>query len=302
MPARKAEVEYDNPRPRDAAIRRAVKDDYVPMNDTESEYKAPTIDSDFNDSYAQQGLQPSVGGAQVQYKKQLKNTASTQINRSQKQTANIAARQQQTAAQDIKAGAGNRGPGTRSVPRISKKSSLKKVVSPKGAKKFVKGSAVAYRNLAIGLWLWFFLQLPVALLSIVLFGATYAVADAIPAMIRGVTGDFVYAGITFVLNTLSAPVNAIARAVFGTDLGGLTENTLSGAFIAAHFIIYIIGLATLIICAFLYLLSNIRCLSGKGAGGKMITFIVAFVGYALPLFNIFPWFIFWVIAVWRYPK
>ncbi len=60
---RKVEAEYDNPRPRDAALRSARKEQtprksditYRPANDNNL-----SIDQQFNDSYALKGLQPSI--------------------------------------------------------------------------------------------------------------------------------------------------------------------------------------------------------------------------------------------------
>ena len=154
-------------------------------------------------------------------------------------------------------------------------------------------------------WAWINLQLPMALLSIVLMGAIYAVVDAIPAMVRNVVGEGTFKVLDAVFTTLASAVAAVAQRLLGIDLASIGDNAgdiLAGGFIAVHFVILAIGLLTLMSCYFLYTIKFIRCLSGKGSTGKMLAFLVAIIGYSLPFFNIFPWFIFWVIAVWRYPK
>ena len=310
MPARKAEIEYDNPRPRDAALRRAANDNYTAANDNKPQYRGETIDSDFNESYAEQGLQPSVGvrnqpqGVSVGYKK---NTSiPSRVSNSDTKTTYKG--RTSTSARVKTSPEGLSSTSKFSRQTLSKTLEGKKrlpEVSAKGVKKFVRGSVAAYRNLAVGLWMWFFLQLPLALLSIVLFVIADKMDNLGNTIGSNIKNDILRGIVTGVAKVgvyIAGKVNEAIEGLFGVDIAKAGLDVIAGGFAAAHFVIYAIGLVTLMICAFSYLLSNIKCLSGERATSKMITFLVAFVGYGLPIFNIFPWFIFWVIAVWRYPK
>jgi hypothetical protein len=155
---------------------------------------------------------------------------------------------------------------------------------PKEIKKEVKGLGVLIRNASIGFWIWFFLQLPLAILSLLFFGLAYLVHDFTPAIIK----------------TAVEWIGNAFKTLTGFDLAALDP---SAFFIMSHTLVFFVGLSTLIILSVMYQLSMTNCLFGKqGSGIKVGMFLLAICGYTFPFLNLFPWFIFWIIVVWRYPK
>lgn len=112
--------------------------------------------------------------------------------------------------------------------------------------------------------LWFTLQLPLAILALIAFGGAGAAAEILPAwLVEWATG-----GILYILQIS----------------------------------VFFIGLGTLIAMGIIYSLARVNCFFGQGSHIKGPVFCLAVVGYLLPFTNIFPWFILWALAVWRYPK
>lgn len=63
------------------------------------------------------------------------------------------------------------------------------------------------------------------------------------------------------------------------------------------------GILILITIYFIYKFVGLNPILGRqGAGLKIGCLMLAFIGYAFPLLNFFPWFVPWTIAVWIYPK
>lgn len=73
-------------------------------------------------------------------------------------------------------------------------------------------------------------------------------------------------------------------------------------FALTYMVVLAYGTFLLILIYILYKLNRFRPLSGKASGTKYGFFLLAFVGYAIPILNIFPCFIPWTIAVWFKPK
>lgn len=128
----------------------------------------------------------------------------------------------------------------------------------------IKVTRVSVTSLSWATTLWFTVQLPLAILSLLAFGGADTLAEQLP--------DF------------------------------LVEWALNGMLFILQTSVFAIGVFTLIIIGGSYALSGISCFFGKGSHLKGPLFCLAAVGYLLPFTNIFPWFIFWVLAVWRYPK
>jgi hypothetical protein len=132
----------------------------------------------------------------------------------------------------------------------------------------IKDRIVATRtNVIILSWatpLWFTLQLPLSILALIAFGGAGAVAEILPSW--------------------------------------LVEWTVGGVFYLLQVAVFFIGVGTLIVMGIIYTISRVNCLFGEGAHIKGPVFCLAVVGYLLPFTNIFPWFLLWALAVWRYPK
>jgi hypothetical protein len=137
-----------------------------------------------------------------------------------------------------------------------------------GKAQAIKDKIVATRTSVMILsWatpLWFTLQLPLAIMALIAFGGADAVSSILP--------DW------------------------------LVEWTVGGVFYLLQMSVFGIGVFTLIIMGGSYVLSGIKGFLGEGAHIKGPVFCLAVVGYLLPFTNIFPWFILWALAVWKYPK
>ncbi len=284
---------------------------------------ARSISDEFNDSYAQQGLQPSTGGRgvvkypTVEYdnKTTVKETAGTALRlggvgvqqsgramqvggRGLQRGGSAIARSGAALSSTglgaivgvplIAVGAATAGVGTglnvsgkatektssaidqtgRTVRAISKRPEGLSSANPKRTAKTFKDRAkvtrVSISIFSIGLSIWFSLQLPISFIGLIAFGGTATAIELLP--------DF------------------------------LVEWTVGGIFEMTQFVIFAIGLVTLMTMSFVYVFSGINCLFGKGSALKVSSFIFALFGYFMPFLNIFPWFVLWAVAVWRYPK
>ena len=84
----------------------------------------------------------------------------------------------------------------------------------------------------------------------------------------------------------------------GLDLAQMSGNILM-LFMG---VVFATGLISLMAAFLIYTLNFISALSGEHAGLKMGLFLLAIIGYFIPLVNLFPWILLWMIAVWKYPK
>ena len=320
----------DNPRPRDTAIRqqsrRAPRVTY--KNNTLSQNPSYTsTDQQFNDSYAQQGLQPSVGRVQAY-------TAPAAVNPNQnQQTTNVPVRKvtyntgppvqpDNSFSSDQQKGTASKAVGSASKSRDILDFNGKKMdtrgmsfqreltplkkggFNPKKAlmKKLPGGSEGALKNIADrayatevslstlswGTWVWATLQLPFAILALVFFSLAGAVEYLNDK--AGVVGD--------VVTTIASWVGGVLTFFLGIDLSLFNPENI---FMLTNAITWFIGLATLVAVGLTYALAGIPCLSGKATALKYTTLIMACVAYAIPVLNVLPWAIFWVLVVWLFP-
>lgn len=290
-----------------------------------------SISDEFNDSYAEQGLQPSTGRREVikhtrvEYANTAKaigsagfNKNKTAMNTAGKGVSKVGAALSRTGAGAVVgvplmvAGSAMRARGKTSAvvsntnnvaSRSMRRGPLKPGISISPVnivKDHIKATRVTVMISSWAMPLWFGLQLPLALISTVFFGVT---ANAIGAI------DYVKNLAIFAPHrAVYAGVNWVSQTVFGMNLDGYLDPSvvaeqLAGGFLQMlSFAVFFIGLGTLFAMMLLYILSGIKCFFGDGATLKICTFIFAVFGYFMPFFNIFPWFIFWALAVWRYPK
>lgn len=153
---------------------------------------------------------------------------------------------------------------------------------------------------------WLFFQLPLALLSLV-FLLSAVLVDEITKLVAaeeddgllvsalktavGAVGDFV--------SWVIGGVGAVLEGIFGFDP---TTVDFTGFFVALWLIVMLFGFFILLVIYLIYTISLLHPLSGTGSGTKYSALLIAIIGYSIPLLNLFPWFIFWTLAIWRYPK
>lgn len=154
----------------------------------------------------------------------------------------------------------------------------------KKAKAVVKASL---NNLSWATWVWGAAQVPFALCALVAFALAGSWED-------------LSNGSGFIGTVISVAASILDTVV--SFLTGLSFDDLTSVFILFNSITWLIGLGTIIGMAMVYMLSGVHCVFGKAAGLKISCIILALVFYALPLFNIFPWAIFWGLAVIKNPE
>lgn len=196
----------------------------------------------------------------------------------------------QSGKQAVRAGKG--------IKRVARaKDSLKNARSPMAAKKAITkalpGGAriLAVRatitNISWASWVWGAAQVPFALFALMAF----AFAAGWESLSNG--SGFIGAVIGAVANVLDTVISFLT---------GYSFDDLTSVFILINSVVWLIGLGTLIGMGFVYLFSGVHCVFGKGAAIKIGCIILALVGYFIPLLNIFPWAIFWAIAVIMNPE
>ena len=147
---------------------------------------------------------------------------------------------------------------------------------------------VSLSTLSWGTWVWATLQLPFAILALVFFSLAGAVEYLNDK--AGVVGD--------VVTTIASWVGGVLTFFLGIDLSLFNPENI---FMLTNAITWFIGLATLVAVGLTYALAGIPCLSGKATALKYTTLIMACVAYAIPVLNVLPWAIFWVLVVWLFP-
>jgi hypothetical protein len=260
------------------------------------------IATQFNEDYETRGLQPSVGTRSTPDKPNKVTTTYNQRNVRTTPTANDNEEQRafQSESQDNKISRRKESLETRvTSAKIAKLRNVVKI------RKFLKGHISATRVNMTALYvagpLWFIVQLPLALLSIVMLGF-----GSIPEEVARAAGVF-----QTIMN-LAIPSQFVIQNVipsiieystgYSISSADLWQNTNLALYSLFSIGAFFVGLITLFAMAIYYTLSGVKCFFGENSTGKIITFILAMFGYLLPVLNMFPWFILWGIVVWRYPK
>jgi hypothetical protein len=192
------------------------------------------------------------------------------------------------SAEPVKAG---QGYTERSRPRNSR--SMSRTVAAR-----LKGKApdllLRTRDKASCVWvaswmvLFFAPQIGLGLLGIIAFGTTYAI-DQMASSNGGILG--------FLANKTLEAFNAITSLI-GIDFSSIAADMMMLMLVT----VLAIGIASLFTAILLFLTRGIKPLSGEGAGLKQGMFLLAIIGYSMPLVNIFPWVLLYIIAVWRHPR
>lgn len=153
------------------------------------------------------------------------------------------------------------------------------------------GSCITMLSWGMGLWL---LQLWLAAMSIVALGAV----GTFDAVSQTAAGKFALAGTSY----LFAGILEAASFVLGFTVTADLFEAIPALLVMSLLLTWLVGLVTMFGVAFQSLLVGLRPLSGSGTTLKVSAVLVALIGYFVPIANLFPWFVFWVIAIWRHPR
>jgi hypothetical protein len=285
------------------------------------------IASQFNQQYDEAGLQPSVGSraSQAYDKVRQFGVSSTRVTgvamrRGGKNMSRSGTKLMRTGAALSRSGAGavvgvplmaagaalgGAGAANQSAGKrvTSSAQGTKKLLRAKGIgdtkttiKKHVRATRVNFTVLSIAAPIWFTVQLPIALGAIFALGVAALGEEAAVAILNGPVTSILYSGYDAITNGL--------ESVTGINFNLLETWSSVGQvlFGALTMLVFLIGAFTLFTMAVMYTFSGVNCFMGEHAAFKMVTFIIAMLGYLMPILNILPWFILWGIVVWRYPK
>ena len=153
-----------------------------------------------------------------------------------------------------------------------------------------KATAVSVSTMAWVTPLWLGVQVPAAILSLVAF----ALAGTLQSFVS--SSNILVSAAAWVANQVVAGVGML----FGFDIN--LVSMADGLFVLTLTFIMALGFFTLMVLHLNYTLANLRPLSGEASGLKIGMFLLAMVGYSMPLLNLFPWVLLWMVAVWKYPK
>ena len=191
-----------------------------------------------------------------------------------------------------------------SVPRVPRtyKSRIPKIKRKKKVsttKMLLARTRVTTANAWIGSWAMFWyltFQLPLAVMSAAGLGMAYAVYQAITT---NAVGRFLLPIIESVVKSTSNELEAILK--WALKLFGINFDPML-LFITPFALVFLLGIFQLILTWFVYSAMRVKSLSGKAGGLKGLLFILAGVGYAIPILNMFPLIFLWMAVVWVHPK
>ena len=135
-------------------------------------------------------------------------------------------------------------------------------------------------------------QLLFALVMVVGLGAAYAIDQMTTSdggIIKFIVAKFAQAA----LKTLE-----LIGSIFGVNFAEIALSLMNYSYV----IIWAFGLFSLAGFTLAYIFIGCRPLSGDGAGLKQGMFLLALLGYATPVLNMFPFILLYMAAVWFYPR
>ncbi len=176
------------------------------------------------------------------------------------------------------------------LARGSQLAAVSNVVTPVALAARARATTVNAAAFSWGVPLWLFVQLPFAVFGTATLGVV--------GMLEQVTATATSEGfLTWAANVAKAAVTALA-AVIGLDFA---EIALS-VFFVCYTVVLAVGLFTILSLYIQYTLGMLRPLSGNGEGLKLGMLLLAFIGYCVPVLNMFPFVLLWMAAVWVYPR
>ena len=217
--------------------------------------------------------------------------------------------QQRTQAEGIRSVAAvqyqNAGQGAqtrKSIVSMGKKIRRKKGRGLKSGAGGVAGRSVTLSIWSWGFFIWMWFQVPITIMSIVFMAMTEAIYQFSISLEPTVADGMVVAVGKKILD-ISLDVTAWFAGkifeVFNIDIELLNP---ANVFMLTHILLVFVGWGMLLTMGIIYTMTGQKAFSGQGASGKNAMFILAFIGYALPIFNILPLFFFWTLMVLKNPR
>lgn len=256
-----------------------------------------TIDQSFNQSYAQQGLQPT-------YAQQVSDTRNkvTRAEEVQYKEAQRQAKQKKVASKVAK------------IARVAGPAgAVVGAVASFGLTQFARARATAINAWLIswGLWFWIMIQVPLALFllfSIGLAGFIQALwweiqnagvrKDEDTGLLSAIWAGVVGVGASAIEMFADLIVKLIDRWS-GINLHEFDPNQFVTLIYALNVTFGVIALLSVYIA---YRFTFLRPLGGRAAGAKYAAVAIALAMYSVPIANLLPWFMLWCAVVWFFPR
>ncbi len=138
--------------------------------------------------------------------------------------------------------------------------------------------------------LWLFVQLPIALLNIMMIAIVYALDQVEDAAAEGGVA-------AWIISRVTEAISAVA-SFFGIDFLEIAASM----YLLTSMLLWGIALISVLALYLQYTMGMLRPLSGEGMGLKFGLLLLAYIGYSLPIANLFPCVFLWMFAVWLYPR
>ena len=252
-------------RPRDATIR-AQRDTLRPLlkpvNDNALQY--PTVDQTFRNTYVDQTIGPSILAQSQPKMRSGVRFESGEGGIERRGSASFATR---TGKPQIYLGSTS-GEGNRKNKPGRAAAMREKLATDRKAKETLKDVKPTVRAAQISITMastWG--------LAVYLFQLTFAVIAIVALLVSGGVKAF---------------------DSFLLDLAAFDPEPL---FYIGIIVALAAGYVTLFAAGFVYMSAQVPCLWGDRAGGKWLALLVAFIGYSLPILNLFPWALVWFFVV-----
>lgn len=167
---------------------------------------------------------------------------------------------------------------------IDSNNSFKAIIKNKKNKIFQARAARV--NTSILSWvLWTYpVQLIFAILGLIILGLASGAESVINS--------------NFIFKAIADVADSITKFVAGFGI----SDAISGFYMVTYVVVLGLGIITLISIYLQYTLSLLKPLSGEKSGFKLGIFLLVFIGYSVPIANLFPWVILWMAVVWKYPR
>lgn len=137
--------------------------------------------------------------------------------------------------------------------------------------------------LSIHMWFWVTIQLTLGVASLAFLGIAAGIES------------------TRVGRALKAVADAAntVTTFFGLDFSVVSPTNL---FVALHIILFGFIFLMLIATMFYFTMRGRSPVFGSGAGPKCTAILLSIIGSGMPVANLFPWLVIYVLIMWRYPK
>lgn len=161
----------------------------------------------------------------------------------------------------------------------------------------VTASRITISNATWIVYTWFFVQLPLAVLSILSFGIVSGIDSILTTdKSSGYSNIFGWMAAK-AASVVGTALSSIAKFI-GIDFAEIAFSIALGFYV----LILALGIITILTVYFQYIISGLKPTTGRGSGLKTGALLLAIIGYSTPMLNLFPFVFLWMASVWYHPK